>query len=134
MSNHFSAENVLVKRPLMRLLSISLLTVAAGPVAAWAQVKIAPPIPGVIGKVVAVTSNSVEIQTKNGVVQVGTVQPLATYRQVPSDLSLVTTSSYEGIASVKQENGVGGANVDHDISEVLVRFPIAEALRAVGLK
>ncbi|MGH9354782.1 MAG: hypothetical protein ACRD10_01470 [Terriglobia bacterium] len=77
-----------------------------GPVGAWAQVKAAPPIAGVLGKVEAVTSNSIEVATKSGVVNVKIEQPLTTYRQVPSDLSHVRPNSYVGIPSVKQENGM----------------------------
>ena len=72
-----------MKYRLVRLLFVCLLSVALGSVAVWAQVKAVPPIPGVIGKVEAVTSNSVEIQTNSGVVHVEIEQPLTTYRQVP---------------------------------------------------
>jgi len=94
-----------MKYPLARLLFVCLFSVASGSVAVWAQVKDVPPIPGVIGKVEAVTSNSVEIQTKSGVVHVEIEHQLTTYRQVPSNLSHVTTNSYVGIVSVKQEDG-----------------------------
>ena len=94
-----------MRHPLMRLLFFSLLAATLGPVAVWAQVKAAPPISGVIGKVEAVTSNSLEIQTESGVVNVAIEQPLTTYRQVPSDLSHVSSNSYVGIPSVRQENG-----------------------------
>src|SRR6202007_1474638 len=65
----------------------------------------APPISGVKGKLVAVTHDSISIQTQSGVVRVAIKQPLTTYRQVPSDLSHVTSSSYVGVASVKEANG-----------------------------
>lgn len=32
-------------------------------------------------------------------------QPLATYKQIPSDLSQVTTSSHVGVASTEQADG-----------------------------
>ncbi len=105
-----------MKYPLVRLLFVCLLSVASGSVAVWAQVKPVPPIPGVIGTVEAVTSNSVEIQTKSGVVHVEIEQPLTTYRQVPSDLSHVTTNSYVGIVSVKQENGM-------EVAKLITIFP-----------
>jgi hypothetical protein len=38
-------------------------------------------------------------------VRVEVKQPLTTYRQVPSDLSHVTSSSFVGVASLKQANG-----------------------------
>lgn len=113
---HGMGGHLVIKNPLVRLLFISLLAVAVGPVAAWAQVKVAPPIPGVIGKVEAVTSHSVEIGTKSGVVHVEIKQPLTTYRQVPSDLSHVTTSSYVGIVSVKQGNGM-------EVATLITIFP-----------
>ena len=105
-----------MKYPLVRLLFVCLLSVASESVAVWAQVKAVPPIPGVIGKVGTVTSNSVEIQTKSGVVHVEIEQPLTTYRQVPSDLSHVTTNSYVGIVSVKQENG-------KEVAKLITIFP-----------
>jgi hypothetical protein len=79
---------------------------ASGFVAAWAQVDATPPIPGVVGKVNAVTSKSIEIQTKSGVVAVEIKEPLRIYREVPSDLSHVTSSTYVGITSVRQANGM----------------------------
>jgi hypothetical protein len=96
--------NYLRKHPLIRLLLISCLAVVVAPVAAWAQGEAAAPISGVLGKVEAVTSNSIDVQTKSGVVHVAIEQPLTTYRQVPSDLSHVTSNSYVGIPSVN-ENG-----------------------------
>jgi hypothetical protein len=47
----------------------------------------------------------VELQTKTGVVRVEIKQPLTIYREVPSDLSHVTSSAYVGVTSVKQTNG-----------------------------
>src|SRR6266446_6073179 len=46
------------------------------------------------------------IQTKTGVVAVEIKQPLIIYREVPSDLSHVTSSTYVGVTSVKQANGM----------------------------
>src|ERR1700739_254591 len=65
----------------------------------------AAPISGVKGKLEAVTHDSISIHTPSGVVRVAIKQPLTTYRQVPSNLSHVTSSSYVGVASVKQANG-----------------------------
>ena len=95
-----------MKHPLLPLPLVCLLSVASGSVAAWAQVDATPPIPGVVGKLNAVTSNSFEIQTKTGVVRVEIKQPLTIYREVPSDLSHVTSSTYVGITSVRQANGM----------------------------
>jgi hypothetical protein len=95
-----------MKNPLLPLPFVCLLSVASGSVAAWAQADATPPIPGVVGKLNAVTSNSIEIQTKTGVVRVEIEQPLTIYREVPSDLSHVTSSTYVGVTSVKQANGM----------------------------
>jgi len=104
---HLVRKDILfVKYPLLRLPFVCLLSVASGSVAAWAQVDATPPIPGVVGKLNAVTSNSIEIQTKSGVVLVEIKQPLRIYREVPSDLSHVTSSTYVGVTSVKQANGM----------------------------
>ena len=95
-----------MKNPLLPLPFVCLLSAASGSVAAWAQVVATPPIPGVVGKLNAVTSNSLEIQTKTGVVRVEIKQPLTIYREVPSDLSQVTSSTYVGVTSVKQASGM----------------------------
>ena len=95
-----------MKYPLLPLPFVCLLSVASGSVAAWAQVDAAPPIPGVVGQLKAVTNNLVELQTKTGVVRVEIRQPLTIYREVPSDLSHVTSSAYVGVTSVKQANGM----------------------------
>ena len=95
-----------MKYPLLRFPFVCLLSMASGFVAAWAQVDATPPIAGVVGKVNAVTSKSIEIQTKSGVVAVEIKQPLRIYREVPSDLSHVTSSTYVGVTSVKQANGM----------------------------
>src|SRR5260370_953761 len=98
--------NYFMKYPLLPLPFVCLLSLASGSLAAWAQVDATPPIPGVVGKLKAVTNNSVEIQTKTGVVRVEIKQPLTIYREVPSDLSHVTSSTYVGVTSVKQANGM----------------------------
>jgi hypothetical protein len=95
-----------MKYSLLPLPFVCLLSVASGSVAAWAQANATPPIPGVVGKLNAVTSNSIEIQTKTGLVRVEIEQPLTIYREVPSDLSHVTSSTYVGVTSVKQANGM----------------------------
>jgi hypothetical protein len=75
------------------------------PHAAWGQVKTAPPISGVKGKLQSYTGRSLEILTPSGVVRVNVRQPLTTYKQVPSDLSHVTSTSFVGVASVRQADG-----------------------------
>ena len=89
----------------MRLLLVSLLAAQLGSLAAWAQAKAAPPIPGVRGKLQAVTNDSLAVQTPSGVVQVKIKQPFKTYGTVPSDLKHVTSTSYVGVTSVKQADG-----------------------------
>jgi len=59
----------------------------------------------VVGQLKVVTNDLVELQTKTGVARVEIKQPLTIYREVPSDLSHVTSSAYVGVTSVKQANG-----------------------------
>ena len=92
-----------MKYPVLRTVFIALLAAQVPLTAARAQT--APPISGVKGKLQAVTHDSISIQTPSGVVRVGIKQPLTTYRQVPSDLNHVASSSYVGVASAKQANG-----------------------------
>lgn len=75
-----------------------------------------PPVSGVLGQVKSVTHDSIEIQTKPGVVSLDITQPLTTYRQVPSDLSHVTSDSYVGVASEKQPNGT-------EVAKQILIFP-----------
>jgi len=60
----------------------------------------------VVGQLKVVTNDLVELQTKTGVARVEIKQPLTIYREVPSDLSHVTSSAYVGVTSVKQANGM----------------------------
>jgi hypothetical protein len=62
----------------------------------------APPIDGVIEKLQSFDGKSLDVQTPNGVVHVTVKQPLTTYKQIPSDLSHITPSSYVGAASTEQ--------------------------------
>ena len=94
-----------MKHPLLRLVFISLLTAQAAPHAALAQMKAAPPISGVKGKLQSFAGSWLDIQTQSGVVHVNIKQPLITYKQIPSDLSHVTSTSFVGVASVKQPDG-----------------------------
>lgn len=92
-----------MKNPVFRLVFTAFLAAQFVPVVARAQA--APPISGVKGKLEAVTRDSISIRTQSGVVRIAIKPPLTTYRQVPSDLSHVTSSSYVGVASEKQANG-----------------------------
>ena len=92
-----------MKHPVLHLVVTAFLAAQVAPIVARAQA--AAPISGVKGKLEAVTHDSISIQTQSEVVHVAIEQPLTTYRQVPSDLSHVTSSSYVGIASAKQANG-----------------------------
>jgi hypothetical protein len=50
------------------------------------------------------------------VVQVNISQPLTTYKQIPSDLSHVTSTSYVGAASVEQADGM-------ELAKLILIFP-----------
>ncbi len=63
-------KNVLLRHPLSRIVFISLLAVQSTPSTVRAQVKAAPPISGVIGKVQSFTGSSLDVQTPSGVVHV----------------------------------------------------------------
>jgi len=91
-------------RGLMQRLGLTFLacTLAVGPTEAQ---QVAPPIAGVIGKVQSFTGGSLDIQTPSGVVHVDVKRPLTTYKQIPSDLSHVTSASYVGVASTEQADG-----------------------------
>jgi hypothetical protein len=98
-------KTILMMHPLSRIVFITLLAAHATPNTVWAQVKAVPPISGVIGKVQSVTDTSVDVQTGSGLVHVAIMQPLTTYKQIPSDFSHVTSTSYVGVASVQQTDG-----------------------------
>src|SRR5467141_1975552 len=109
-------KNVLMMHPLSRMVFICLLAAQATPNTVWAQMKAAPPLSGVIGKVQSVTDSSVEVQTPSGVVHVDVKQPLTTYKQIPSDLSHVTSTSYVGVASTEQADG-------KEVAKQIIIFP-----------
>ena len=109
-------ENGLMRHPLSRILFICLLAAQATPNTVWGQMKAAPPLSGVIGKVQSVTDSSVEVQTPSGVVHVDVKQPLTTYKQIPSDLSHVTSASYVGVASTEQADG-------KEVAKQIIIFP-----------
>ncbi len=109
-------KNVLMMHPLSRIVLISLLAAQVTPNTVWAQVKAVPPLSGVIGKVQSVTDSSVDVQTGSGVVHVDITQPLTTYKQIPSDLSHVTSASYVGVASTEQADG-------KEVAKQIIIFP-----------
>ena len=109
-------KKIAMKHPRRRLAFISLLAALAVPAAAWGQVEAAPPISGVIGKVQAFTGSSLDVATPGGVVHVDVKQPLTTYKQIPSDLSHVTTTSYVGVASTEQADG-------KEVAKQIIIFP-----------
>ncbi len=111
-----SWKDIFIKHPMLRLVFVTLLVAQAAPNAAWAQVQAAPPIPGVIGKVQSFTGSSLDVQTPSGVVHVDVKQPLTTYKQVPSDLSHVTSASYVGVASTEQADG-------KEVAKQVIIFP-----------
>jgi hypothetical protein len=95
----------LEKHPLLHLAAVSLLAAQVIPNIASAQAQPAPPLAGVLGKIQSFTGSSLDVATPSGVVHVTVTQPLATYKQIPSDLSHVTANSYVGVASVQQADG-----------------------------
>jgi hypothetical protein len=111
-----SCKHGVVKHPLLRLVFITFLAVQAAPNAAWAQSQAAPPIPGVIGKVQSFTGSSLDVQTPSGVIHVDVKQPLTTYKQIPSDLSHVTSASYVGVASTDQSD-------KKEVAKQIIIFP-----------
>src|SRR6202521_1178070 len=94
-----------MRHPLINVAVVVLLAAQAIPSIALAQTQPAPPLAGVLGKVQSFTGSSLDVATPAGVVHVTVTQPLATYKQVPSDLSHVTSNSYVGVASVQQADG-----------------------------
>jgi hypothetical protein len=83
---------------------------------ALAQAQPAAPLSGVLGKVQSFTGTSLDVGTPSGVVHVTVTQPLATYKQIPSDLSHVTANSYVGVASAQQPDGT-------EVAKQIIIFP-----------
>ena len=100
----------------LHLAAIFLLAAQVIPNIARAQAQPAPPLPGVLGKVQSFTGSSLDVATPAGVVHVTVTQPLATYKQVPSDLSHVTSNSYVGVASTHQADGT-------ELAKQVIIFP-----------
>jgi hypothetical protein len=103
---------------LENVLSVALLAVAAMaiPNVRGAEVNAAAPLSGVLGKVQTFTSSSLDVATPSGVAHVTVTQPLATYKQIPSDLSHVAANSYVGVASVQQADGT-------ELAKQVIIFP-----------
>lgn len=107
------ASSDLTSRPswVMAVVAMLLLVLMVVPVAIGATAAPVHPISGLLGKVESVTGDSVDIRTANGLVHVATDRRLTLYKQVPSDLSHVTASSYVGIPSVRREDGTEQAQL-----------------------
>src|SRR6202162_3646675 len=116
-------KDIFMEHPLLRLVFVTLLAVQATPTSVWAQVQAAPPISGVIGKVQSFTGSSLDVQTPSGVVHVDVKRPLTTYKQIPSHLSHVTSTSYVGVASTEQADG-------KEVAKQIIIFP--EELRGAA--
>jgi hypothetical protein len=100
----------------LHLAAIFLLAAQVIPNIARAQAQPAPALAGVLGKVQSFTGSSLDVATPAGVVHVTVTQPLATYKQVPSDLSHVNSNSYVGVASVQQADGT-------ELAKQVIIFP-----------
>jgi len=109
------AEPKSALRRLMQRLGLTLLASTLTIGVSDAQ-QVAPPIPGVIGKLQSFTGRSLDVETPSGVVHVDVKQPLTTYRQMPSDLSHVTSASYVGVASAEQADG-------KEVAKQIIIFP-----------
>src|SRR5262245_432079 len=110
-------RQLLAKRRVTHLILVSSLVVVVGTVVAKSQVSPAPSITGVIGTIEAVTASSVDLGTKTGLVRLSIHQPLTIYHEVPADLSRVTSDSYVGIPSVKQQDG-------RELAQKIMIFPV----------
>jgi hypothetical protein len=104
------------KHPLLHFAAAVILAAQVIPNIALAQAEPAPPLSGVLGKVQTFTGSSLDVATPSGVVHVTVTQPLATYKQIPSDLSHVTANSYVGVASVQQADGT-------ELAKQVIIFP-----------
>src|SRR5580692_1295539 len=110
------SASVLKRHPLLHLAAVPLLGALVIPIIAWAQAQPAPPLSGVLGKVQSFTGSSLAVATASGVVHVTVTQPLATYKQIPSDLNHVTANSYIGVASAQQADGT-------ELAQQVIIFP-----------
>ena len=101
---------------LFHLIALPLLAALIIPIIARAQTQPAPPISGVLGKIKSFTGSALDVATPSGVVHVKVTQPLATYKQIPSDFSHVASTSYVGVASVQQADGT-------ELAKQVIIFP-----------
>jgi len=99
-----SLETKSAVRGVMQRLGLTLLACTLTIGATEAQ-QAAPPIDGVIGKLQSFDGKSLDLMTPSGAVHVAVKEPLTTYKQIPSDLSHITASSYVGAASTEQADG-----------------------------
>ena len=118
-----SWKKAFMMHPLMRIVFVSLLAAQTIPNPVAAQVKAVAPLSGVIGKVQSVTDSSIDVQTGSEVVHVNITQPLTTYKQIPSDLSHVASTSCVGVASTEQADG-------KEVAKQIIIFP--EELRGAA--
>jgi hypothetical protein len=100
----------------LHLAAIFLVAAQVIPNIARAQAQPAPPLAGVLGKVQSFTDSSLDVATPTGVMHLKVTQPLATYKQIPSDLSHVSSNSYVGVASVQQVDGT-------ELAKQVIIFP-----------
>src|SRR6266478_2046993 len=100
----------------LHLAAIFLFAAQVIPNIARAQAQPAPPLVGVLGKIQSFTGSSLDVTTPSGVVHVSVIQPLATYKKIPSDLSHVTSNAYVGVASEQQADGT-------ELAKQVIIFP-----------
>ena len=101
---------------LLNAAAVVIMAAQAVPNIAWGQAQPAPPISGVLGKIQSLTGSSLDVATASGVVHVTIKQPLATYKQVPSDLTHITSTSYVGVPSEQQADGT-------QVAKAVIIFP-----------
>jgi len=112
-----------MKLKLLHLAAIALFAAPVIPNIARAQAQPTPPPSGVLGKIQSFSGSSLDVATPSGVVHIAVTQSFATYKQVPSDLSHVTSNSYVGVASVQQADGT-------ELAKQVIIFP--EELRGAA--
>jgi len=100
----------------LHLLHVAAVVMLAGQVIPNIALAQAPSISGVLGKIQSFTGSSLDVATPSGIVHVTVTQPLATYKQIPSDLSHVTSNSYVGVPSVQQADGT-------ELAKQVIIFP-----------
>jgi hypothetical protein len=110
------SANVLKRNLLLKVAAVVTLAAQVIPNIARAHAQPVPPLFGVLGKIKSFTGSSLDVATPSGIVHVTVTQPLATYKQIPSDLSHVASNSYVGVASVKQADGT-------ELAKQVIIFP-----------